>query len=436
MKKQSIRLPELLIVLGLAVFVVLVFMKHRPYDWRPSFDPKSDEPFGCELFDEYMQARQEGGYEVLKDLPDTLDPKKDAVIYSKYMIGSRSYYDEDSIVSQEVNRINRLVDFANKGGKVIVATTYIYTYGTDSLEDILFGYVDPHIYTGYFYPSNDLTLSIKKHKEYPQKKVDVIIRKDESRHPVYPFMLEGHIGRYYCKDYHQRVLSRPKTDDVEKGDEELAFRRRFKSKGEMLIASVPLFFTNYAVMDPEARAVTEHLLTTVQDRHVIRIMGINRKIPAKKKTVANKDEFMFLRSHPSLRWAMNITLGTFALFIFFMGRRRMRPIPVVDPPKNATFEFAKFMGSYHFRRRDLASLLALRYEELLQRMSDSSPTDLHEMKTTDLRDFLVARTQENPEEVLRLIQTVHRVQNNENPYVSQQSLMRLLDLVKRMMGSK
>jgi predicted AlkP superfamily phosphohydrolase/phosphomutase len=58
----------------------------------------------------------------------------------------------------------------------------------------------------------------------------------------------------------------------------------------------------------------------------------------------------FVLSDPALRMAYWLLLAGAVLFVVTRGRRRQRPVPVVEPPRNRTLEFVRHVGQLYYER--------------------------------------------------------------------------------------
>ena len=66
--------------------------------------------------------------------------------------------------------------------------------------------------------------------------------------------------------------------------------------------------------------------------------------------------YVFLQ-HPPLRWAVYLTIMGVVLFCIFTARRRQRPIPVIEQPKNGNLEFVRLIGTLYWQEGNHQGLL-------------------------------------------------------------------------------
>ncbi|MBS1531258.1 MAG: hypothetical protein JSU01_13210 [Bacteroidetes bacterium] len=61
-------------------------------------------------------------------------------------------------------------------------------------------------------------------------------------------------------------------------------------------------------------------------------------------------------SYPSLQWAYYIALFGLVIFILYEMKRRQRIIPVIEPLKNTSVDFANVVGQVYYEQRNNANL--------------------------------------------------------------------------------
>jgi len=428
--KRKKQLYVLLSALVLGALIYFLITMHTPFRWAPTFEHDSKEPFGCALFDSLMAKTFQQGYEVQQDLPDSLDPKRDAILYCKFNIGSYSHYYEN--YEPETERAKKLMNFAKKGGKVIVATIMVEEgYNNDTL--LLKAYdlrTTPnshyHSWLDYSYltdPENAIYRNVAEMKKEKLELDTLTWLADGKIYKVNRLLTANTQLPYHHKNNHPKLMKGRRGKD----QLPMAFTRNYKSGGTVEYVATPLFFTNYAVMDEEAVQLSLRLLYPVRDRHVIRILGKN---PTKDlKSTQNRDQFSFLRRHRSLRYAFYLILVTLSLFMFFGARRKMRSIPLLPKERNMTLDFARFMGTFHYRRHDYKQVLLSQYELMLHALGETMYSDVNRLTADELQQVLEEKTRLPRTEIRQLVQTAEKLKQTDMT-ISQQDMMHLLDVIR------
>jgi hypothetical protein len=126
-----------------------------------------------------------------------------------------------------------------------------------------------------------------------------------------------------------------------------------RGKGELILVSAPLLFTNYMTISGQGSLLQARLMDRLKAHPVIRMESY---VGATAMTESSLF-YVFLKQ-PPLRWALYLTILTILLFCIFTARRRQRVIPVVRKPENRNLEFVRLIGSLYWQQHDNAGLLA------------------------------------------------------------------------------
>ena len=118
-------------------------------------------------------------------------------------------------------------------------------------------------------------------------------------------------------------------------------------RGTLYLCANPLVFTNYA------------LLSDRGDDYAARILSY---LPASQKIYWDEYQngdipedpspMRVFFAHPSLQWAYYISLFGTVVFVLYEMKRRQRIIPVIEPLKNSTVEFANVVGQVYYEQRN------------------------------------------------------------------------------------
>jgi hypothetical protein len=123
---------------------------------------------------------------------------------------------------------------------------------------------------------------------------------------------------------------------------------RFKyGKGNLYLCTNPLIFTNYGLLtnrgDDYAAKVFSYLPPS---QNLFWDEYQNGDIPI------DPSPMRVFFAHPSLQWAYYIGLLSMILFVLYQSKRRQRIIPLVEPLKNSTVEFAQVVGQVYYEQRN------------------------------------------------------------------------------------
>ena len=239
------------VVLLLCIVFGIEYRSSRKFVWIPTFSHTDAQPFGCMLFDSVMQASMPHGYSVTKKTIWQL--RRDSIFTQRKSLLVAT---EDDIFKPE---IRDLFSLAEEGHIVLIAAKSISAL-TDTLK------IDYH-YNSY------LNIS---------KQVGNNLEKDELRwiwnlgdyygHPLsvdlysqlIPFTLEGN-DSVACDTLASLIVYNDE-DGEEQLDERpvaLSFKR---GKGELILVSAPLLFTNYMTISGRCSLMQARLMDCLK-RH-------------------------------------------------------------------------------------------------------------------------------------------------------------------------
>lgn len=123
--------------------------------------------------------------------------------------------------------------------------------------------------------------------------------------------------------------------------------------GQLLLGTTPRVFTNVHALRPQSSSYVWGALSHLpDDRRAIWWDARHKPNTGRSQTVMR-----FVLSDPALRMAYWLLLGGTLLFVCTRGRRRQRPVPVIEPPRNRTLDFIRHIGQLYYeqgRPQDLA----------------------------------------------------------------------------------
>lgn len=433
MKKYG---PTALLALIIGIIVIICMNLPRKYEWNPTFSHTSDEPFGCALFDSLLFLSLPGGYEVADDIPDSLIATNTAIIYAKYDLDENKQY----IDSIEYQRAKTLLRLAQNGAVIVVAIGDFNCGYYDEEGEVLGDYILEQAYnlkkkdSYYVGWATLLNGQINERKNTRIDRVILTWTNDNSEYAVERFMVNNrHLATFRPTKPYETLVNYTYNDDNELVKECVCYSKSYPNGGRIVFVGLPLLMTNYAIMDGKTAELTLKLLEPIGDRHTVRIMGKN---PLNPNTKANKNsnenentEFSYLLSQPALKWALNLTLALLLIFSIFNARRKMRAIPLERESKNATLDFAKFVGTFHFRRNRHKELVLTKYSMLLRHLRQTYGWEVESMSAEDLARNLEEKTGLSAYLLERFIKSMNYLKETDDS-VTQDEMMKFIDKIK------
>ncbi len=393
------------------VFLALAWMLYgmlgaRRFVWQPTLDHESDEPFGCQLFDQMAEATLPNGYTYYSGDLDSL--LRSGRRMSLLLVNFYHEWDADALA--------RLDSCVRSGSKLMLVTTSSflpYCEGFQAWKDLE---ESMRSYNSYF-EKEDLAKCLKG-----KAPSDTLLCGDGTRIVVPPTLLSWRLDKsaphfvFTCK------LLPNSSGKPMKGDGAVSARAKW-GRGELHIVTTPLLFTNYGVLDDQISKFLGYELAKIADKPVVRIdpscMYSVRSVQQEDKTVS---PLYFMLDHPPLRWALYTLVAAAVLLMFFTARRRQRVIPVVAAPVNRNLEFVRILGTIYFRNHDNHDLLCKKYTYFREELRRTLLIDIEDKRSEQSNVRNLSQRTGLPEETVSETLLLLRTLTAEGAQVSNQQL--------------
>ena len=391
-------------IIFIVVFLLVMFAVeyHLPkkFVWKPTFGHYDKQPFGCEVFDSLLLSCLPHGYALSKKSFYQLE-QEDTVGQCKGILAIA-----DDLILSSVD-VKALLRMADRGNKIMLVSTL---FGTD-LEDTL----DFRTYYSYFSP-----MALKKYAASLLAKDSICWVGDSTVYSRRTF----YFYPQFCSSYFwmdslrsevlaQRVIDSNEfryeteadslvTDSLSCIPVAMSYRH---GKGEIILVSTPLLFTNYGMLDGGNGAYLFRLLSHMGDLPVLRTEGY-----MKETAQVQKSPFRYFLSQPPLRWALYLTMIAILLFMIFTAKRRQRVIPVIREPANRSLEFTELLGTLYFQKTDHDDLVRKKFTYFAEELRREIQVDIEEV-ADDERSFhrIARKTGMEVEEIAKFIREVRPV---------------------------
>lgn len=130
--------------------------------------------------------------------------------------------------------------------------------------------------------------------------------------------------------------------------------------GEFLLHTLPDAFANYYAADKPTQRYLFRALSYLPDRPTF--FDEHYKVGR----IQNEDTRRYLLSEPALKLGYIVVVIAGLIALFFGGKRRQRPVPVVTPPANSTLEFVEQVGVLYYRQGNHADIVKKKINYFLE----------------------------------------------------------------------
>lgn len=354
----------------LAFYLVAQYNQPRPVDWTPTFDRKDKIPFGTYIL-----------YNRLKDIfPNSaIKPKRDApfTILSEEVTHPGNYI----IISQRINAdgfdFRELRNYMHRGNNVFIAGFFLSTYFADSLG-----------------------LAVSSERKFNVNSKTPVSFVNPSLNPDKQYTFDKGIGDQYFSSYD---TSKAVILGVNSKGHPNFIKYQYGAGSLYLIAS-PVFFTNYNLLKPDGAEYVAKALSYLPSKKEI----IWDEYSALGPGDDEQSPLHVFLSFKELKWAYFITLFSLIAFVLYEIKRRQRIIPIIDPLKNSSAEFAKVVGQVYYQQRDNSNIARKKITYLLEEIRAK-----YYIKTTILNpefvDHLSAKSGVKTELINELIEQINKI---------------------------
>jgi hypothetical protein len=162
-------------------------------------------------------------------------------------------------------------------------------------------------------------------------------------------------------------------------------------KGELLLQTNPIFYTNFFLVKPEGyRYVSQVFAFISPDTDVwFDHYSLDPENPSPDRE-RSESWLGFVLKSPGLQWAWGILLLMAFLFVTLRSRRKQRPIPVHEPNLNSVMGYMQAISNIYLKNRDHRAFALQMHQLWLRRLSIRYGINLHQDKN-DLIGSVVMR---------------------------------------------
>jgi len=319
-----------------AVFILSIFiiqeLAPNKYDWTPTFDPADKGPYGLYVLRNTIE-KVVPGLKVVQTDSSLYEVLADSNLTGTYFYAGDYYtIDEPSV--------DKLLGWVAKGNTAYIAAPITLDYLADSLKyekDEEINY-------------NILKDSVKNTIRFVNPS---LYHKNE--YTVKGTQMMSFFSKYDTSN--TRIIC---VADGEKPD----FIVISVGKGKIYLCLLNYCFTNYYYLQEEYTPIVDRLLSYIPEGTLIWDNSDN----AYKRE--SQSSLRYILSQRSLYWVYVLVIAGIALFILFSAKRRQRPIPVIEKPRNTTLEFVRTLSELYYYRpshKNMAEKKILYFMEYLRR---------------------------------------------------------------------
>jgi hypothetical protein len=147
-------------------------------------------------------------------------------------------------------------------------------------------------------------------------------------------------------------------------------------KGQFLLHTSPLAFSNFSLLRPDAQSYAAGVFSHLVDGDIYwdsasRVPeSVGRKRNGTNTGLPEEHPLSYVLKKPALAWAWYLLVGLSLVWVVFRAKRRQRPIPVILPNENSSFEFISTIADLHFREKNYQGICAQSMRHFLAQLRE------------------------------------------------------------------
>lgn len=309
---KAYRLPIIIIAVLFIAQIIIEMNRPKPVNWEPTFKKNDKLPYGTYIL--YKLLPDLFGSDNIKNLRQPLYnefPESDTSAYS-----DRNYLFITHRFEPDSLDIGRLLEQAHNGANIFIAAGDIDKLLADTLGISL---------SHDWFWGND-TLPVTLFNRHLQQQT---------------YNFSGKIiNGYFSIEDTQNTVVLGQIDD-----EKPNFIKIKYQKGAFFLHATPYVFTNYALLNDTSAQYAAALLSHLPPKNTYwgeyYQGGLQTKTPLR-----------YFMSVKALRYMIWVLAASLLLFMLFEAKRKQRVIPIIEPLKNTSLDFAQTVGLLYFQKGD------------------------------------------------------------------------------------
>ncbi|MDF0708689.1 DUF4350 domain-containing protein [Flagellimonas okinawensis] len=371
-----------LVVLGI---IVTEIVRPRPINWNPSYTAVDRIPFGCYvLYNELPSLFPDDGIETVQESVYNVLLERDSTERSNYLF-INEYVDLDT---QETHQI---LDYVDRGNTVFIAAS---GFGWELMDTLNLA-----INSDYSLKEGSAQLSLT-HNRFKNEEFELsrgVFNAHFTSVDSLNTTILGNISytqQNFLEEQSNVQITRPNLIKVQFG------------KGDFILSTTPQAYSNYYMLKGNSSYVA-HTFSYLEKRDVLYWDDYKK---AGRRTIDSPMRFVLQQG--ALKWAYYITVCGLLLFVLFKGKREQRIIPVIEPLKNSSVEFAQAVGSLYHQNKDYSDLIQKKINYFLAHLRNQ-----YHIETAQLNDqtiqVLAARAGKGITETKNIINFIIELKNKK-----------------------
>lgn len=448
---KNIKILIFFLVLVLALIIFADSNKTKPIDWRATYGINDKIPLGLKVFNEEANTLfKNQNLEKFSETP--YEFFYDSIINENIYSDANTYEEEVAPVEEiapvvvDSFAVNEVVDTVSydsdteyyENADTTFTAPAIQTEARNSKKGTIFSVTDQYQFDDastqqlLFFAKEGNTIFISA-KSFPKALKDSLqfdIKEREAYNTKFysstvsqktPYHFEIFPSELYFNKFnksntkilgnlHEGKYILPNFIEIKHGN------------GKFILHLQPIAFTNLYLLKDNFK-YTESVCSYIDTKNIYwNVEGI-------EGDSISDSPLRFIFSQPALKWAWYLSLLSIILFMFFNAKRRQRIIPIKEPIKNTTIEFAKTIGNLYFLEKNHHDIAHKKIVFFLEKIRKDYYLDTTVLDETFV-NRLQQKTSKDKTEIIKVINKINYIKNSS--ITSEKDLIELNTLIEKL----
>ena len=328
MKKGTVISIVLIVLCLVGVFVYYILSQEQKYNWNETYSSKSDQPYGTSIFKNTLSSsiNNDSIEFVSSSIARYLTPKTSGA----YVLIAKDFY-----LSEE--EIDSLLQFVKNGNQALIISSFMQF----ELQELLFQQDLDSNYYPLARSTSEIRLRLNDSKFGSDSNyVLQFVRKDK----VLSYNWELFNEAFFSDSLYYKTLGTFSPGN------EINFLKISYGKGEFLLHSTPLCFSNYYMLKEQSFEYTNEVLTHLKKGKIYYDTNPYSYEYGNNYSGSDASEgpLTYLLSIRSMRWAWYLMLFLVVVYLIFNLKRVQRVIPIQEKNENSSLAFVSSIGRLYF----------------------------------------------------------------------------------------
>lgn len=351
--KRTVWLSISGLILAGAIYLFITSLKSQ-HDWTPSLTKGGKEPYQLDVF-----------YSLLTELNAHKKPEENKIPFRQFKFNSKKHYNylfAASAMDMNEEDADSLISFISKGNTAFISTQTL-----------------PWELHTKLWATDSATLAQKEAENY---QTNYIYTSDTAYRVHFIGDAEAYnfkfLQKYGYIDYNWQAFSEelrplvlyPFTPLAGSKDKGWSYSYMQIGKGKLYLHTTPVTLANVYLCTPNGFKYLNQLFADFPKGELILDHYHHISREDENGNTKPNTPLSYLLTQAPLRWTWYLGLMLSLVFIFFYGKRKSAPIPLLYKIKNTSVEYAKTIGLLYQSRKQHREIISLKMRHLKHFIKD------------------------------------------------------------------